>query len=113
MEVLERPDSELIVQYQGHTVATQEPPPRMGALWASVNPWSPGPELKRIVSSMGDHHISKSPQTASGRLGTGASGRGQGQDRCRKGRRQQDAGHMGRTPTPTQKARWKAIHRPG
>ena len=35
VEVLERPDSELIVQYQGHTVATQEPPPRMGALWAS------------------------------------------------------------------------------
>ena len=26
-------DSSLIVQYQGHTVATQEPPPRMGALW--------------------------------------------------------------------------------
>ena len=24
VEVLERPDSELIVQYQGHTVATQE-----------------------------------------------------------------------------------------
>ena len=36
VEVLERPDSELIVKYQGHTVATQEPPPRMGALWASV-----------------------------------------------------------------------------
>ena len=63
VEVLERPDSELIVQYQGHTVATQEPPPRMGALWASVHSWSPGPELKRIVSSVGDHHhISKSPQ---------------------------------------------------
>ena len=63
VEVLERPDSELIVQYQGHTVATQEPPPRMGALWASVHSWSPGPELKRIVSSVGDHHhISKSTQ---------------------------------------------------
>ena len=34
----------------------------MGALWAVVSPWSPGPELRRIVSSMGDHHISKSPQ---------------------------------------------------
>ena len=60
VEVLERPDGELIVQYQGHTVATQEPPPRMGARWASVTPWSPGPELKRIVISVGDHHISKS-----------------------------------------------------
>ena len=62
VDVLERPDGELIVQYQGHTVATQEPPPRMGALWASVTAWSPGPELKRIVSSVGDHHISKFQQ---------------------------------------------------
>ena len=37
VEVLKRPDGGLIVQYQGHTVATQEPPPRMGALWAAVN----------------------------------------------------------------------------
>ena len=52
VEVLELPNGKLIVQYQGHTVATQEPPPRMGALWASVTAWSPGPELKRIVSSV-------------------------------------------------------------
>ena len=31
--VLERPDGELIVQYEGHTVATQEPPRRMDALF--------------------------------------------------------------------------------
>ena len=62
VDVLERPDGELIIQYQGRTVATQEPPPRMGALWASVTAWSPGPELKRIVSSVGDHHISRSQQ---------------------------------------------------
>ena len=60
VEVLERPDRELIVQYQGHTVSTQEPPPRIGALWAAVSPGSPGPELKRVVSSVGDHHISRS-----------------------------------------------------
>ena len=51
-----------MVKYKGHTVATQETPPRMGALWALVTAWSPGPELKRIVSSVGDHHISKSRQ---------------------------------------------------
>ena len=38
VEVLERPDGELIVRYDGRRVATQEPPPRMGALWASVSP---------------------------------------------------------------------------
>ena len=62
VEVLERPDGQLIVRYEGRRVATQEPPPRMGALWAGVTAWSPGPELKRIVSSVGDHHISRSQQ---------------------------------------------------
>ena len=60
VEVLERPDGELIVRYQARRVATQEPPPRMGARWASVTAWSPGPELRRVVSSVGDHHISRS-----------------------------------------------------
>ena len=62
VEVLERPDGLLIVRYEGRRVATQEPPPRMGALWAGVTAWSPGPELKRVVSSVGDHHISRSQQ---------------------------------------------------
>ena len=31
-------------------------------LWAGATAWSPGPELKRIVSSVGDHHISRSQQ---------------------------------------------------
>ena len=62
MEVLERPDGELIVRFEGRRVATQEPPPRMGALWDGVTAWSPGPELKRVVSSVGDHHISRSQQ---------------------------------------------------
>ena len=53
VEVLERPDGELIVRYDGRRVATQEPPTRMGALWAGVTAWSPGPELKRVVSSVG------------------------------------------------------------
>ena len=41
VEVLERPDGQLIVRYEGHRVSTQEPPPRMGALWAGISlvPW--------------------------------------------------------------------------
>ena len=62
VEVLERPGGELIVRYEGRRVATQEPPPRMGALWAGVTAWSPGPELRRVVSSVGDHHISRPQQ---------------------------------------------------
>ena len=109
VEVLERPDSELIVQYQGHTVATQEPPPRMGALWASVNPWSPGPELKRIVSSMGDHHISKSPQRRLAALEPVHLDEARVETVAGKDVVSKAPATWGRTPTPTQKARWKAI----
>ena len=95
VEVLERPDGELIVQYQGHTVATQEPPPRMGALWASVHSWSPGPELKRIVSNVGDHHISKSQQRRLAALEPVRIERGRSQGYCRKRPCQQDPEPLG------------------
>ena len=111
VEVLERPDGELIVQYQGHTVATQEPPPRMGARWASVTAWSPGPELKRIVSSVGDRHISRSQQQHLAaqepvRIDEAAVNTVAEKDVVSK-----TTITWGRTPTPTQLARWKAIRR--
>ena len=109
VEVLERPDSELIVQYQGHTVATQEPPPRMGALWAAVSPWSPGPELRRIVSSVGDHHISKSPQRRLAALEPVRIDEARVKTVAEKDVVSKAPATWGRTPTPTQKARWKAI----
>ena len=93
LEVLERPDGDLIVKYQCHTVATQEPPPRMGALWAGVSPWSPGPELKRIVSSVGDHHISKSQQRRLGALEPVRIDEAV-VNRCPKGRCQQGVDHV-------------------
>ena len=110
--VLERPDGELIVQYEGRTVATQEPPPRMGALWASVSPWSPGPELKGIVSSVGDHHISRSQQRRLAPLEPVAID----QAAVKTAAAQKDivskaSNPWQRTPTPTQVARWKAIQR--
>ena len=113
-DVLERPDGELIVQYQGRTVATQEPPPRMGALWASVSPWSPGPELKHIVSSVGDHHISRSQQRRLAALEPVRIDEARVDEALVKATAEKDArgGTLNtwlRTPTPTQIARWKAI----
>lgn len=60
LEVLERPDGQLIVRYEDRPADTQAPPPRTGALWAGLTAWSPGPELRRVVSSVGDHHIIRS-----------------------------------------------------
>ena len=92
-------------------MATQEPPPRMGALWASVTAWSPGPELKRIVSSVGGHHISRSQQRHLAarepvRIDEAAVNTVAENDVVCKA-----TSTWGRTPTPTQLARWKAIRR--
>ena len=111
VEVLERSDGELIVGYQGRRVATQEPPPRMGALWASVTAWSPGPELKSIVSSVGDRHISRSQQRHLAarepvHMDEAAVNTVTENDVVSKA-----TITWGRTPTPNQLARWKAIRR--
>ena len=113
-EVLERPDGELIVLYEGRRVATQEPPPRMGALWAGVTAWSPGPELRRVVSSVGDHHISRSQQHRLAALEPvrpvePALKSVAVKDAAATGTASKVSNPWTRTPTPTQLARWKAI----
>ena len=116
VEVLERPDGELIVRYEGRRVATQEPPPRMGALWAGVTAWSPGPELRRVVSSVGDHHISKSQQRHLATLepvrpAEPAHQPVAGKHTAAKATASKATNPWERTPTPTQLARWKAIQK--
>ena len=126
VEVLERPDGELSIRYEGRRVATQGAPPRMGALWAGATAWSPGPELRRVVSSVGDHHISRSQQ---GRLaalepvrpaepvlkpvaGKPVAGKPvAGKDAAAKDIASKALNPWERTPTPTQLARWKAIQK--
>ena len=109
VEVLERPDGELIVRYEGRRVATQEPPPRMGALWAGVTAWSPGPELRRIVSSVGDHHISRSQQRRLSALEPVRPAEPALNPIAGKDTASTPSNPWTRTPTPTQLARWKAI----
>ena len=107
---------QLIVRYEGRRVATQEPPPRMGALWAGVTAWSPGPELKRVVSSVGDHHISRSQQRRLTALepvrpAEPAVKPVAGKDAAAKDAASKTSNPWTRTPTPTQLARWKAIQK--
>ena len=116
VEVLERPDGEPIIRYDGRRVAAQEPPPRMGALWAGVTAWSPGPELKRVVSSVGDHHISRSQQRRLAALEPvrpveTAHKPVSGKDPAGKDTASEVSNPWTRTPTPTQLARWKAIRK--
>ena len=99
-------------------MVTQEPPPRMGALWAGVTAWSPGPELKRVVSSVGDHHISRSQQRHLAALEPVRPAEPvlkpvAGKDAAAKDTTSKASNPWTRTPTPTQLARWKAIQRAG
>ena len=109
VDVLERPDGELIVQYQGRTVATQGPPPPLGALWATVSPWSRGPELKRIVSSVDSHHISKSQQERLAALGPLRIDEARVKTAAGKDAVSKASNPWERTPTPPHVVRWKAI----
>ena len=81
VEVLERPDGELIVQYQGHTVATQEAPPRMGALVGRCLPLVSGARTPTRGQQRGGSPHQQVPAAPSGRPGTSASGRGYPQER--------------------------------
>ena len=87
----------------------QEPPPRMGALWAGVSLWSPGPELKRIVSSVGDHHISKFQQQRLAALEPVHVDEATIKATVERDPASQTLNPWERTSTPTQEARWKAI----
>ncbi len=111
VEVLERPEGELIVRYDGRRVVTQEPPPRMGALWAGATAWSPGPELRRVVSSVGDHHISSSQRRHLAALEPVRIDEVQVKPMAGKDVVSKSTITWGRTPTPTQLARWKAIQK--
>lgn len=115
VEVLERPDSQLIVRYEGHRVSTQEPP-RMGARWAGVTAWSPGPELRRVVSSGGDHYINRSQQRRLAapeplRPAETAVKPIAGQHTAVKATASKATNPWECTPTATPPARWKVIQK--
>ena len=88
----------------------------MGALWASATAWSPGPELRRVVSSVGDHHISRSQKRRLAALEPVrpvelAIKPVAGKDAAAKDTASKASNPWTRTPTPIQLARWKAIQK--
>ena len=96
-EVLERPDGELIVLYEGRRVATQEPPPRMGALCGChrLVPWT---RTQTYRQQRGGSSHQQVPAAPSGRPGAGASGRACPQICRRQGRRRDGHRQQGIEP---------------
>ena len=77
----------------------------MGALWAGATAWSPGPELRRVVSSVGDRHISRSQQRRLAALEPVRPA----EPALKRDAVSKASSRWERTPTPTQVARWQAI----
>ena len=88
----------------------------MGALWAGVTAWFPGPELRRVVSSVGDHHISRFQQRGLAALepvrpAEPAVKTVAGKNAAARETASKASNPWTRMPTPTQLARWKAIQK--
>ena len=98
LEVHEGLDGQLLVQYRGRTIPTQEAPPRPGVLRASNGPLRYGPGLDRRVNGVGSH-----PKESSASLGVieadSATLNGGGKPPASPRRK----------PTPRQRVRWKAV----
>ena len=101
MEVHEGLDGQLLVQYRGRTIPTQEAPPRPGVLRASNGPLRYGPGLDRRVNDVGSH-----PKESLASLDAieADSATLNGGGRVRK-----PPASPRRKPTPRQRVRWKAV----
>ena len=101
LEVHEGLDGQLLVQYRGRTIHTQEAPPHPGVLRASNGPLRYGPGLERRVNGVGSH-----PKESLASLDAieADSATLNGGGRLRK-----PPASPRRTPTPRQRVRWKAV----
>ena len=101
MEVHEGLDGQLLVQYRGRTIPTQEAPPRPGVLRASNGPLRYGPGLDRRVNGVGSH-----PKESLASLDAieADSATLNGGGRVRK-----PPASPRRKPTPRQRVQWKAV----
>ena len=101
LEVHEGLDGQLLVQYRGRTIPTQEAPPRPGVLRAPNGPLQYGHGLDRRVNGVGNH--TKESLASLGAI-EADSATWNGDGRVRK-----PPASPRRKSTPRQRVRWKAV----
>ena len=105
VEVLERADGELLLQYQGEAVDFQEGPPPSSALWGADTGCSSDPELQDATDGVVITHMDTAQRERLSTLDLAAK-----EAALRRGRKGKPTRHqLHRTPTPTQQARWEAV----
>ena len=60
VEVLERSNGQLMVQYGGEVIPHWEAPPKAGALRAAQEAMAPTPEMARVLRNLSQHGLSRS-----------------------------------------------------
>ena len=100
VEVLERPDGQLLVEYQGRTIPTQEAPPRPSLTRALSPTLRHPPSLNGGANGSGYHHPLLATLETLGANGAKST---------RPSRARKHAAPTQRKPTPRQKALWEAV----
>ena len=112
VEVLERADGELLLQYQGEAVDFQEGPPPSSSLWGAGSGCSSDPEQEKVAEGAAISHLDMAQQAL---LTTLASADDDDANvdgvvtRRRSGKEKPLRHQLHRTPTATQQARWEAV----
>ena len=104
VEVLERSDGQLMVQYQGEVIAHQEAPPRAGALRAAQGALAPTPELAQVVRNLSQHSLTRLQLQRLAALGAPVDQPVDDEDRPTT------YTPPPRQATPRKQALWKAVH---
>ncbi len=117
VEVLERADGELLLQYQGEVVDFQEGPPPSSVLWGADTGCSPDPGLHEVAEGTVNSHLNEAQRERLAALESSESSdldEANDEDtttRVRGGKTKPVRHRLRRTPTATQRARWEAVQR--
>ena len=115
VEVLERADGELLLQYQGEAVDFQEGPPPSSVLWGADTGCSPDPGLREVAEGTASSHLNEAQRERLAALESSESSdldETNDEDattRVRGGKTKPVRHRLHRTPTATQQARWEAV----
>ena len=92
VEVLERADGELLLQYQGEAVDYQEGPPPSSALWGAASACYHGPERQEGADGVVNSHLNEAQRERLAALESSESSdqRGQRRRRIHQGQRWKD-----------------------
>ena len=114
VEVLERADGQLMINYHGETVDFQESPQPLSSLWGATNPRSLGPQLQSISDDPANGHLNHAQRTLLDSLQPTDEGRVSAKrvvTKAGRGAVKPIRHSFHRTPTQAQQARWEAVQK--